>query len=135
MPAFLARKIAVFKGGPMKANRRLSSAIHVQSYFKLVLLVFLAAYVLKPYMAAAQGLTGTLIGTVRDEQGAVIPNGQVRVTSPALIGGAGSSPANAPGKFGFPICLPGSTHPTTRCLDLPSITDKTFGMASPALRD
>src|SRR5215831_13936139 len=46
-----------------------------------------AVCVLLPHMAAGQTLTGTLIGTARDEQGAAIPSGQVRISSPALIGG------------------------------------------------
>ena len=36
---------------------------------------------------AAQALTGALIGTVKDEQGGILPGALVRVTSPALIGG------------------------------------------------
>ena len=36
----------------------------------------------------AQGLTGALIGTVTDQQGAVIRGAEVRVISDALIGGA-----------------------------------------------
>ena len=43
---------------------------------RAVILLLTAAYVLQPRIAAAQGLTGTLIGTVRDEQGAALPGGQ-----------------------------------------------------------
>ena len=51
-------------------------------------LVFvLLACVQFPRMAPAQGLTGTLIGTVKDGQGGVLRGAIVRVTSPALIGG------------------------------------------------
>jgi len=74
----------------------------------VVFVVLLAACVLLPCTAAAQGLTGNLIGTVRDEQGAVVPNGQVRVTSPALIGGPRIVPTNEAGQFRFPNLTPGS---------------------------
>jgi len=57
-------------------NMRPPSAIHVQSCFIVVLVVFLAACVLLPHVAGAQGLTGTFIGTLRGEQGAVVLNGQ-----------------------------------------------------------
>lgn len=40
-----------------------------------------------PLEVSAQGLTGALVGTVKDANGGVIPNAPVRVTSPALIGG------------------------------------------------
>ena len=39
-----------------------------------------------PRVAFAQGLTGALIGSVKDGQGGVLPGALVRVTSPALIG-------------------------------------------------
>ena len=41
------------------------------------------AALLLPRTAGAQGLTGALVGTVKDEQGAVLPGALVRVTSPA----------------------------------------------------
>ena len=40
-----------------------------------------------PDIVAAQGVTGALIGTVKDAQGGVLPGAVVRVGSPALIGG------------------------------------------------
>ena len=44
-------------------------------------LLLLATFVLLPVTAAwAQGLTGALIGTVRDEQGGVLQGALVRVT-------------------------------------------------------
>ena len=49
--------------------------------------VLLAGCLLLARAAAAQDLTGSLVGTVKDEQGAVLPGALVRVTSPALIGG------------------------------------------------
>jgi hypothetical protein len=50
------------------------------------LLFAAAATVLLASPAAAQGLTGALIGTVKDDQGGVLSGAEVRVSSPALIG-------------------------------------------------
>jgi hypothetical protein len=36
---------------------------------------------------ASQNTSGTLLVTVRDQQGAVVPNAKIRISSPALIGG------------------------------------------------
>ena len=55
----------------------------------------------------AQGLTGTLIGTVRDAQGGVLPGATVRVTSPALIGGPATVISNEKGQLRFPALPPG----------------------------
>ena len=57
----------------------------------------------------AQVLTGALIGTVKDEQGAVVPGALVRVTSPALIGGPATMTTNERGQFRFPV-LPPATY-------------------------
>src|SRR4030095_8635174 len=67
-----------------------------------------AVSVLSPRAAVAQGLTGTLIGTVKDEQGAAVPGGQVHVTSEALIGGPRKMLMNEAGQFRFPNLTPGS---------------------------
>jgi hypothetical protein len=58
-------------------------------------------------MAAAQALTGALVGTVKDEQGAVLPGALVRVTSPALIGGPATTTTNEKGQLRFPVLAPG----------------------------
>ena len=65
------------------------------------------ACVLLPWIAAAQGLTGALVGTVKDEQGAVLPGALVRVTSPALIGGPATTTTNERGQLRFPVLPPG----------------------------
>src|SRR5262245_65474152 len=72
------------------------------------IVVLIAAYVLLPRMAATQGLTGTLTGTVRDEQGAAVPGVSVRVTSEALIGGPRTVSTNEAGQFRFLNLAPGS---------------------------
>ena len=57
--------------------------------------------------ALAQGLTGSLIGTVKDDQGGILPGAVVRVTSAALIGGAATGTTNDKGQFRFPTLPPG----------------------------
>ena len=53
----------------------------------------------------AQVLTGTLFGTVMDESEGVVPEASVRLSSPALIGGAAGTVTNERGQFRF-IALP-----------------------------
>src|SRR5215467_6671751 len=71
-------------------------------------IVVLAASALLSQVAAAQSLTGALIGTVKDEQGAVIPGALVRATSPALIGGPTTMITDETGHLRFPVLAPGS---------------------------
>jgi outer membrane receptor protein involved in Fe transport len=63
---------------------------------------------LLPFTLGAQGLTGALVGVVRDEQGAVLPGAAVRVSSPALIGGPVTTMTDDRGELRFPLLLPGS---------------------------
>jgi hypothetical protein len=71
-------------------------------------LLFLAtAWVLQAHVAAAQVLTGALIGTVKDAQGGVLPGAVVRVSSPALIGGPETLTTNEKGQLRFPALPPG----------------------------
>ncbi len=60
-----------------------------------------------PQIASAQGLTGTLVGTVKDEQGGVLPGALVRVSSRALIGGPATAPTNERGQLRFQALPPG----------------------------
>jgi hypothetical protein len=60
----------------------------------LSLLVAVACFLLQR-LGAAQGLTGTLIGTVKDEQGLVLTGARVRINSPALITGSRIEARNA----------------------------------------
>jgi len=66
------------------------------------------ACALLPRMAAAQGLTGALIGTVKDAQGGVLPGAVVHISSPALIGGPATLTTNEKGQLRFPALSPGS---------------------------
>lgn len=58
--------------------------------------------------AAAQGLTGALIGVVKDPHGGVIRGAEVRVSSDALIGGPHRQLTNEKGQFRFPALPPGT---------------------------
>jgi hypothetical protein len=66
-----------------------------------------ATGVLLSATAVAQGLTGALIGTVTDEQHAVLSGAIVRVTSPALIGRAATVTTNEKGQLRFQTLAPG----------------------------
>src|SRR4051812_28139262 len=67
-----------------------------------------AAMLLSSPPAAAQGLTGTLIGTVKDVQGGVVAGADVAVSSPSLIGGAVTRQTNDKGQLRFTALPPGS---------------------------
>jgi len=73
---------------------------------RTVLLV-LVAVVLLHGVGAAQGLTGALIGTVKDDQGGVLARAVVRLGSPALIGGLVTLTTNEKGQLRFPSLPPG----------------------------
>ena len=62
---------------------------------------------LAPRTGLSQALTGTLIGTVRDQQGGVLPGASVTVSSPALIGGPSSAVTNEKGQLRFHALPPG----------------------------
>src|SRR5215216_5921105 len=63
--------------------------------------------VLPSRVCAAQGLTGTLIGTVKDAQHAVVSGAIVRVSSPALMDGQETVVTNEKGQLRFPALPPG----------------------------
>ena len=71
------------------------------------LFLLFVACLLVPRTGLPQGLTGTLIGTVRDEQGGVLPGAQVTLSSPALIGGPANSVTNEKGQLRFQALPPG----------------------------
>ena len=74
-----------------------------------LLSLFLPAVIgcLVPRSAFPQELTGTLIGTVKDEHGGVLPGALVSVSSGALIGGSMTMPANQKGQLRFQALPPG----------------------------
>ncbi len=68
---------------------------------------FVVAACLLARVAMAQGLTGSLIGTVKDAQGGGVSGAQVTVSSPALIGGSATQLTNEKGELRFPALPPG----------------------------
>jgi hypothetical protein len=76
-------------------------------------------HLLLPRAALAQGLTGSLIGTVSDEQGSVLAGAVVRVSSPALIGGPVTQPTDQRGQLRF-LALPPGTYVLD--IELPGFT-------------
>jgi hypothetical protein len=72
-----------------------------------VLFLLAAACVLQSHLIHAQGLTGALIGTVKDAQGGVLTGAVVRVSSPALIGGPATLTTNEKGQLRFLALPPG----------------------------
>ena len=67
--------------------RRAKDWLRSMTSMRRSLLLLGLTCLLMPAPAVAQGLTGALIGTVRDDQGGVLPGAIVRVKSAALIGG------------------------------------------------
>jgi hypothetical protein len=87
----------------MTIQRRPLSATRIG----LALFLLLIVGCLQPQLAAAQGLTGALIGRVRDEQGAAIQGATVRLSSLALMGGPATLITNEKGQLRFPVLPPG----------------------------
>jgi Carboxypeptidase regulatory-like domain len=75
--------------------------------FRHVSVALLLALVCGSRAAHAQGLNGTLVGTVKDAQGGVIPGALVQILSPALIGGARETTTSDRGQWLLPILPPG----------------------------
>ena len=91
-----------------------------------VFLAVITACILHAHAVVAQGLTGALIGTVKDAQGGVLPGAVVRVSSPALIGGAGDADARTrEGSCASRLCLPACTRSTSSSRDSRPITKRT----------
>jgi hypothetical protein len=74
---------------------------------RTLLLLVVAGCVLLPRVVAPQGLTGALIGTVNDQQGAALAGALVRISSPALIGGPRTLTTNETGHLRFLALPPG----------------------------
>ena len=81
-------------------NTRVRPRLHV--------LMVIACLLVAGGMPLAQTLTGTLEGTVKDAQGGVLPGASVRLTSPALTGGAATLVTNGQGDFRFLALPPGA---------------------------
>ena len=81
-----------------------SALQHMQ---KALCLATMVVTLLGPRVSEAQVLTGSLVGTVRDEQAFVVSGVQVRLTSPAIIGGALTTTTDAKGQLRFPALTDG----------------------------
>jgi hypothetical protein len=88
----------------MEEKSRTSSALRRRQGS---LLLLAAALVLSPGIGVAQRLSGEFIGTVRDEQDAVLTGALVRLASPALIGGPVITTTDQRGRMRFPVLPPG----------------------------
>jgi len=72
------------------------------------IMVFATVTVLLTVIAAeAQVTTGSMLGTVRDDSGGVLPGATASIASPALIGGAREAVTSNNGLFRFPNLSPG----------------------------
>lgn len=70
-------------------------------------LALLVAVLLLPRMVAAQGLTGSLVGAVKDQQGGMLTGARVTVSSAALIGGSETVASGEQGQVRFLALPPG----------------------------
>jgi outer membrane receptor protein involved in Fe transport len=75
---------------------------HPRSAFLLAHLVLLITV-----SVDAQVITGNIVGSLKDESGAVVPGATVAITSPALIGGPSVFTTNAKGQYRFLNLAPG----------------------------
>jgi hypothetical protein len=69
--------------------------------------VALALLLLLPAYTAAQGLTGVIVGVVKDPDGGVLPGATVRVSSLGLQGGERQTTSSDRGQWRFPVLPPG----------------------------
>ena len=84
-----------------------STLPHMRRALNIAALVVSLSSVGGPRASEAQTLTGGLSGTVRDEQGFVLSGVQVRLTSPAIIGGSLHATTDAKGQLKFLALAPG----------------------------
>jgi len=71
------------------------------------LFLLVAACLSVPRSGLPQSLTGTVIGTVRDQHGGALPGAQVTLSSTALIGGPATARTNEKGQLRFQALPPG----------------------------
>ena len=103
IPAWLGRALAFCAG----MREGLTRGSVVTQRLLGGLLIVGVAYVLGSGTVSAQSLTGALIGSVKDAQGAVLPGATVRITSPALIGGEQILTTDQKGRLWFLRLPPG----------------------------
>ena len=79
----------------------------VMRHWAIGFLLLVAVFAGLTVTASGQGLTGSLQGTVKDEQGGVLAGATVRLSSPALMGGDQRTTTSAQGQWRFPVLAPG----------------------------
>ncbi len=75
---------------------------------RLLWIAWVGCLVVLPVETSAQGLTGALVGTVKDPGGGVVRGAVVRVTSPSLPGGERRTTSSDRGQWRLPVLPPGS---------------------------
>ena len=68
---------------------------------------FVLLFGVLPGPTLGQGLSGSLSGTVKDEQGGILAGATVLLSSPAQIGGDQRGITNDKGQWRFPVLAPG----------------------------
>ena len=89
---------------------------------RLVFVLVVVASILRPETASPQGLTGTLIATVKDAQGGTLIGATATASSPALMGGPAAVDANGKGQVRFHALPPGRY---TLVISMPGFADYT----------
>jgi hypothetical protein len=84
----------------------MDSATHRPLVRRAALCLFVA-FVLARLGPGAQELTGVLIGTLKDQQGGIVRSADIRLTSPAIIGGSVRTKTNEKGQLRFLALAPG----------------------------
>ena len=77
------------------------------------MLAISTALLLMGSMSYAQTRTGSIVGTVTDTEGEILPGATVELSSEKLMGGVRSIITNEKGKFRFPNLTPGEYEVTT----------------------
>src|SRR4030043_1511761 len=73
----------------------------------IAMVAIFAAFLLMSSVSYAQIRTGSIMGTVKDAQGDVLPGVTVELSGEKLLGGVRSVVTNEKGKFRFPNLMPG----------------------------
>ncbi len=74
----------------------------MRSFYVRVPTFFAVLLLMAAPLVSAQGITGTIDGTVSDQGGAVLPGASVTATSPALVRGTVTVTTDAQGAYRIP---------------------------------
>src|SRR4030042_7057403 len=73
----------------------------------MAMVAIFAAFLLMSSVSYAQIRTGSIMGTVKDAKGEILPGVTVELSGEKLLGGLRSTITNEKGKFRFPNVMPG----------------------------